>query len=158
MESLNKIMQIIDANNKHIPEGDYIDICFAMKDVHVNLKKTDVYTHTYEYLDYERELTKMTIQIENLHKKYNEIHSQSKMTRAMRREAIREFLFEEGFHEPVEYTEKTLTELGFKNINYDKYMERYNLDVFLMKKEILLEIQNKRELRNVLIKDMANLS
>lgn len=161
MESLKKIMELIDANNKHIPEGDYIDICIAMKNVHANIKKTDICIHTQDYYDLERGLTKTTLQIENLYKKYDQLQQRSKITRAMKREAIREFLFEEGIHTPVDYTQETLTGLGFKDVNYrelyDKYLERYNIDIFMKKKEVLLEIQDKREVRDDIVLSMSEI-
>jgi len=41
-KNLNKILQLVDANVSNIPEGDYLQICNALKQVHMNTESISV--------------------------------------------------------------------------------------------------------------------
>ena len=40
--NLSKILQLVDANVSNIPEGDYLQICNALKQVHMNTESISV--------------------------------------------------------------------------------------------------------------------
>lgn len=42
MESLHKILELVDKNSSSIPEGDYLQLCNLMKTIHVTLKEKPV--------------------------------------------------------------------------------------------------------------------
>ena len=43
MENLTHLMQLIDANSINLPEGDYLDMCNTIKEVHEVLKVEDLF-------------------------------------------------------------------------------------------------------------------
>lgn len=159
MDSLKNLMSLIDANSEKIPEGDYLAMCEAMKTVHGNMKVERVVVRSVEYYDLEEELSRVTMELNRLHKERDNIHYRTKMTKAMKREAIREYAFTEGLHSLREYTQEALEEAGIRvNCNelYGKYLETFNDDIYQRKKVVHLDIQELRDYRDSVVKDLAD--
>lgn len=152
-------MQLIDANSERIPEGDYLAMCNAMKEVHGKMKPETVIVHPVSYYDYEDELSKVVIELNRLHKQRDNIHYRTKVTKVMKTDAIREYAFTEGLHSLREHTVEALEEAGVR-INTDnlfgKYLENFNYDIYEKKKAIHLMIQEVRDYRDNLIRDMVD--
>lgn len=159
MDNLKNLMALIDANSEKIPEGDYLAMCEAMKGVHGNMKRETFELRSMDYYDLEDELTAVTLELEKLHKERDGIHYRTKMTKAMKSEAIRDFAFSEGLHSLRESTPEALKEAGF-NVNctviYKNYLEAYNHDIFQRKKAVHEMVQETRERRDRLVMDMAD--
>lgn len=159
MDDLKSLMSLIDANSDKIPEGDYLRMCEVMKGLHGSVRKDTVATRSMDYYDIEEELTRVTLELERLHKERDAIHYRTKMTKAMKSEAIREFAFTEGLHSLREYTPGALQEAGVNvdcTVLYKNYLETYNQDIFQSKKVIHLMVQETREYRDVLVRDMVD--
>lgn len=159
METLRNLMALIDANSDKIPEGDYMAMCEAMKGLHGSVRKEGLTLRSMDYYDIEEELTHVTMELERLQRERDNIHYRTKMSKFMKSEAIREYAFTEGLHSLREYTPEALSEAGIDvNCNelYGKYLEAYNHDIFQKKKAIQLTVQDKREYRDNLVKEMAD--
>lgn len=159
MDNLKNLMTLIDAQSDKIPEGDYLAMCEAMKGVHGNMKKDPVSLRSMEYYDLEEELTNTTMELDRLHKERDNIHYRTKMTKAMKREAIRDFAFTEGLHSLREYSQEALEEAGVRvccNELYGKYLEAFNNDIFHRKKAVQNMVQETRNYRDGVVKDMAD--
>lgn len=159
MDTLKNLMSLIDANSEKIPEGDYLAMCEAMKIVHGNMKAERVTVRSTEYYDLEEELSNVTQELNRLHKERDNIHYRSKMTKYMKREAIREYAFTEGLHSLREYTPEALVDAGIHvniDVLYGKYLEAFNDDVYQKKKVVHLAIQEMRDYRDSVVKDLAD--
>lgn len=159
MESLKQLMTLIDANSDKLPEGEYMAMCSAMKEVHGSMKSTELTLQSSDYYDLEDELGSVTMELERLKRERDTIHYRTRMTKHMKREAIREYAFTEGLHSLREYTVEALEEAGIKiNCNelYGKYLEAFNDDIFQRKRAISLTIQDTRAYRDEIVKDMVD--
>jgi 3-isopropylmalate dehydratase small subunit len=160
METLKNLMTLIDANCEKIPEGDYLAMCEAMKGLHGSVRTDDVFTlRSMDYYDMEEELTHVTLELERLISERDNMHYRTKLTKAMKGEAIREYAFTEGLHSLREYTPDALEEAGIRvNISevYAKYLEDFNHDILQKKKALQVNIQDIRERRDVIVKEMAD--
>tara|TARA_Y100000389_G_C17367132_1_gene466935 strand:+ start:184 stop:669 length:486 start_codon:yes stop_codon:yes gene_type:complete len=159
MDTLKNLMSLIDANSEKIPEGDYLAMCDAMKVVHGNMRAERVIVRSVEYYDLEEEMSRVTMELVKLHKERDNIHYRTKVSKAMKREAIREYAFTEGLHSLREYTEEALDEAGIRvNCNelYGKYLESFNDDIYQRKKVVHLSIQEMRDYRDSVAKDLAD--
>ena len=159
METLKNLMSLIDANSDKIPEGDYMAMCEAMKGLHGSVRKEGLTLRSMDYYDIEEELTHVTMELERLHRERDNIHYRTRLTKFMKSEAIREYAFTEGLHSLREYTPEALEEAGIRvNINevYAKHLEDFNQDIFQKKKAIQMMVQEKREYRDNLVKEMAD--
>ena len=160
METLRNLMTLIDANSEKIPEGDYLAMCEAMKGLHGSVRTDDVFTlRSMDYYDMEEELTHVTMDLERLVRERDNMHYRTRLTKAMKAEAIREYAFTEGFHSLREYTPEALEEAGIRvNINevYAKHLEDFNQDIFQKKKALQVNIHDTRAHRDVIVKEMAD--
>jgi hypothetical protein len=160
METLKNLMTLIDANSEKIPEGDYLAMCEAMKGLHGSVRTDDVFTlRSMDYYDMEEELTHVTLELERLVRERDNMHYRTRLTKAMKAEAIREYAFTEGFHSLREYTPEALEEAGIRvNINevYAKHLEDFNQDIFQKKKALQVNIHDTRARRDVIVKEMAD--
>ena len=159
MDTLKNLMSLIDANSDKIPEGDYLAMCEAMKGVHGNMKPERINVRSVEYYDLEEELSRVTMELDRLHKERDMIHYRTKMTKVMKREAIREYAFTEGLHSLREFTQKALDEAGIRvNCNelYGKYLESFNDDIYQRKKVVHFNIQEMRDYRDSVVKDLVD--
>jgi hypothetical protein len=159
MEPLKQLMTLIDANSDKLPEGEYLAMCSVMKEVHGSMKSTELTLQSSDYYDLEEELGSVTMELERLRKERDTIHYRTRMTKHMKREAIREYAFTEGLHSLREYTAEALEEAGIKiNCNelYGKYLETFNYDIFQKKKAISLTLQDTREYRDRIIREMID--
>jgi hypothetical protein len=159
MEPLKQLMTLIDANSDKLPEGEYLAICSMMKELHGSMKSTELTVQSSDYYDLEEELGSVTMELERLRKERDTIHYRTRMTKHMKREAIREYAFTEGLHSLREYTAEALEEAGIKiNCNelYGKYLETFNYDIFQKKKAISLTLQDTREYRDRIIREMID--
>lgn len=160
METLRNLMTLIDANSEKIPEGDYLAMCEAMKGLHGSVRTDDVFTlRSMDYYDMEEELTHVTMDLERLVRERDNMHYRTRLTKAMKAEAIREYAFTEGFHSLREYTPEALEEAGIRvNINevYAKHLEDFNQDIFQKKKALQVNIHDTRARRDVIVKEMAD--
>lgn len=151
-------MQLIDANSERIPEGDYLAMCNAMKVVHGSMKPERVNIRTMAYYDMEDELTNVVLELERLHKERDKLHYRTRMTKAMKTQAIREYAFTEGLHSLREYSVEALEEAGIR-VNYDelysKFLSDYNDDIFDKKRTIHLMIEEVRGHRDEVVYRMA---
>ena len=59
MENLTHLMQLIDSNSINLPEGDYLDMCNTIKEVHEVLKVEDQTVEEYEYPTDEERLNEL---------------------------------------------------------------------------------------------------
>ena len=153
-------MTLIDANSEKIPEGDYLAMCEAMKGLHGSVRTDDVFTlRSMDYYDMEEELTHVTLELERLVHERDNMHYRTRLTKAMKVEAIREYAFTEGLHSLREYTPEALEEAGIRvNINelYAKHLEDFNQDIFQKKKALQVNIHDTRARRDVIVKEMAD--
>ena len=160
METLRNLMTLIDANSEKIPEGDYLAMCEAMKGLHGSVRTDDVFTlRSMDYYDMEEELTHVTMDLERLVRERDNMHYRTRLTKAMKAEAIREYAFTEGFHSLREYTPEALEEAGIRvNINevYAKHLEDFNQDIFQKKKALQVNIHDTRVRRDFIVKEMAD--
>jgi hypothetical protein len=160
METLRNLMTLIDANSEKIPEGDYLAMCEAMKGLHGSVRTDNVFTlRSMDYYDMEEELTHATMELERLVRERDNMHYRTRLTKAMKAEAIREYAFTEGFHSLREYTPEALEEAGIRvNINevYAKHLEDFNHDIFQKKKALQENIHDTRVRRDVIVKEMAD--
>jgi len=159
MEALKQLMSLIDANSEKIPEGDYLAMCEAMKGVHGGLKSDKITMRSVDYYELDEELSSVTMELDRLCRERDTIHYRTKMTKALKREAIREYAFTEGLHSLREYTHEALEEAGIKiNCNelYGKYLEAFNDEIFQRKKAISLTIQDTRAYRDEIVKEMVD--
>lgn len=159
MEALKQLMSLIDANSEKLPEGDYLAMCAAMKEVHGGMKSNRVTLRSMDYYELDDELSSVTMELDRLCRERDTIHYRTKMTKALKREAIREYAFTEGLHSLREYTPEALEEAGIKiNCNelYGKYLEAFNDDIFQRKRAISLTIQDTRAYRDEIVKDMVD--
>ena len=160
METLRNLMTLIDANSEKIPEGDYLAMCEAMKGLHGSVRTDDVFTlRSMDYYDMEEELTHVTMDLERLVRERDNMHYRTRLTKAMKAEAIREYAFTEGFHSLREYTPEALDEAGIRvNINevYAKHLEDFNQDIFQKKKALQVNIHDTRVRRDFIVKEMAD--
>jgi hypothetical protein len=159
MEPLKQLMTLIDANSDKLPEGEYLAMCSVLKEVHGSMKSTELTLQSSDYYDLEEELGSVTMELERLRKERDTIHYRTRMTKHMKREAIREYAFTEGLHSLREYTAEALEEAGIKiNCNelYGKYLETFNYDIFQKKKAISLTLQDTREYRDRIIREMID--
>lgn len=160
METLRNLMTLIDANSEKIPEGDYLAMCEAMKGLHGSVRTDDVFTlRSMDYYDMEEELTHVTMELERLVRERDNMHYRTRLTKAMKAEAIREYAFTEGFHSLREYTPEALEEAGIRvNINevYAKHLEDFNQDIFQKKKALQVNIHDTRARRDLIVKEMAD--
>jgi hypothetical protein len=123
------------------------------------MKSTELTLQSSDYYDLEEELGSVTMELERLRKERDTIHYRTRMTKHMKREAIREYAFTEGLHSLREYTAEALEEAGIKiNCNelYGKYLETFNYDIFQKKKAISLTLQDTREYRDRIIREMID--
>lgn len=152
-------MSLIDANMDNIPEGDYLAMCNAMKEVHSKMKPESVTVRSMDYYEYEEELSKVTIELNRLHKQRDNIHYRTKVTRAMKTDAIKVYAFTQGLHSLREHTVEALEEAGV-GVNFDclfsKYLDDFNNDVYEKKKVIHLMIQEARDYRDNIIRNMID--
>lgn len=77
----------------------------------------------------------------------------------MKRDAIAEYAFTEGFHSLREYTPEALQEAGIRvNLNdvYKKFLDAYNDDIFQRKKAIQMMVQQTRDHRDNLVREMVD--
>tara|TARA_Y100000389_G_scaffold5916_1_gene5712 strand:- start:495 stop:998 length:504 start_codon:yes stop_codon:yes gene_type:complete len=159
MDTLKNLMSLIDANSEKIPEGEYLAMCEALKNLHGNVKRDPMTIRSVEYYDLEEELSRVTVELDRLHKERDRIHYRTKMTKMMKREVIREYAFTEGLHSLREYTPEALEEAGIHvNCNelYGKYLETFNDDIYQKKKVVHLNIQELRDYRDSVVKDLAD--
>ena len=151
-------MSLIDANSEKISEGDYLVMCNAMKDVHGKMKPESVIVRSTNYYEYEDELSKVTIELNRLHRLRDNIHYRTKVTKAMKTDALRGYAFTQGLHSLREHTIEAFEEAGIC-INFDnlfgKYLEDFNDGVYEKKKAIHLMIQEARDYRDSLIINMV---
>lgn len=160
MDTLRNLMTLIDANSEKIPEGDYLAMCEAMKGLHGSVRTDGVFTlRSMDYYDMEEELTHVTMELERLVRERDNMHYRTRLTKAMKAEAIREYAFTEGFHSLREYTPEALEEAGIRvNINevYAKHLEDFNQEIFQKKKALQENIHDTRVRRDVIVKEMAD--
>jgi len=160
METLRNLMTLIDANSEKIPEGDYLAMCEAMKGLHGSVRTDGVFTlRSMDYYDMEEELTHVTMELERLVRERDNMHYRTRLTKAMKAEAIREYAFMEGFHSLREYTQEALEEAVIRvNINevYANHLEDFNQDIFQKKKALQENIHDTRVRRDVIVKEMAD--
>lgn len=159
MDTLKTLMSLIDANSDKIPEGDYLAMCNAMKEVHGNMKSPTIKVRSVDYYDYEVELTNVTLEINRLHKQSDNLHYRSKLTKFMKTEALREYCFKENLHSIEDFTVRTLYEAGVC-INFDnlfiQYMEDFNTEVYNNKKSLHAMVEEQRIYRDNIISLMAD--
>lgn len=154
-------MSLIDANSEHIPEGEYLKMCEAMKEVYEKVKLVNNWAplRSMDYYEIEEELTNVTMELERLHRERDSIHYRTKLSKAMKRDAIAEYAFTEGFHSLREYTPEALQEAGIRvNLNdvYKKFLDAYNDDIFQRKKAIQMMVQQTRDHRDNLVREMVD--
>lgn len=154
-------MSLIDANSEHIPEGEYLKMCEAMKEVYEKVKLVNNWTplRSIDYYDIEEELTNVTMELDKLHKERDSIHYRSRMTKKMKRDAIAEYALTEGLHSLREYTPEALQETGVHvdlNDVYKKFLEAFNHDIFQKKKAVHMMVQQTREHRDSLVKEFVD--
>jgi hypothetical protein len=158
MAALKEVMQLIDAHSDKIPEGDYLKMCSAMKEAYGNQKPERVNIRSMEYYDMEDELSNATSELSRLHKERDNIHYRTKMSKAMKSEAIREYAFREGLHSLREASVEALEEAGI-HVNYgelySKYLNDFNDEVYEKKKVIHLMIEELRGYRDDIVVRMA---
>ena len=159
MDNLKKLMSLIDANSERIPEGDYLEMCNAMKSVHGCMKPERVHVRSMEYYEMEDELSNVTVELNRLHKERDNIHYRTKLTKAMKSDAIREYAFTEGLHSLRENSVEALEEAGVR-VNYGelfgKYLNDFNEGVYEKKKVIHLMIEEARGHRDEVVSRMAD--
>ena len=159
METLKQLMSLIDANSEKFPEGDYLAMCNAMKEVHGNMKPDRVRVRSMEYYEMEDELINVTQELTRLHKERDNIHYRTKMTKAMKTEAIRVYAFTEGLHSLREYSVEALVEADVR-VNYgelfSKHLSEVNDDVYEKKKIVHLMIEEARCHRDDVVYRMAD--
>lgn len=158
---MEHLMSLIDANSEHIPEGEYLKMCEAMKEVYEKTKKVNDWgpLRSIDYYDIEEELTNVTLELDRLHKERDSIHYRSRMTKKMKRDAIAEYAFTEGLHSLREYTPEALREVGVHvdlNDVYKKFLEAFNHDIFQKKKAVHMMVQQTREHRDSLVKEFVD--
>jgi len=158
---MEHLMSLIDANSEHIPEGEYLKMCEAMKEVYEKTKKVNEWgpLRSIDYYDMEEELTNVTLELDRLHKERDSIHYRSRMTKKMKKDAIAEYAFTEGLHSLREYTPEALQETGVHvdlNDVYKKFLEAFNYDIFQKKKAIHMMVQQTREHRDSLVKEFVD--
>jgi|UniRef100_A0AB38ZLZ0 hypothetical protein len=158
---MEQLMSLIDANSEHIPEGEYLKMCEAMKEVYEKVKLVNNWAplRSMDYYEIEEELTNVTMELERLHRERDSIHYRTKLSKAMKRDAIAEYAFTEGFHSLREYTPEALQEAGIRvNLNdvYKKFLDAYNDDIFQRKKAIQMMVQQTRDHRDNLVREMVD--
>ena len=159
MDRLKQVMSLVDAHSDKIPEGDYLAMCNALKDVHGMIKPERVHVRSMEYYEMEDEMMKVTEELTRLHKQRDNIHYRTKMTKFMKTEAIKEYAFTEGLHNLREYSVEALEEAGVRvNIGelFAKYLSVTNDEVYEKKKVIHLQIEEARGYRDDIVCRMAD--
>jgi hypothetical protein len=159
---MEQLMSLIDANSEHIPEGEYLKMCEAMKEVYEKVKLVNNWAplRSMDYYEIEEELTNVTLELERLHRERDSIHYRTKLSKAMKRDAIAEYAFTEGFHSLREYTPEALQEAGIRvNLNevYKKFLDAYNDDIFQRKKAIQMMVQQTRDHRDNLVREFVDI-
>ena len=131
MDGLKTLMSLLDANSHVFPEGDYLSMCNALKDVHERVKLRS--TEYYEYLDDE---------LNRLQKERDNLHYRTKLTKFMKSEAIRAYAFAQGIH--------SLREAGV-HVNIEKLF-----GVYLSEFNDHLMIEEVRDNRGGVVRRMAD--
>jgi hypothetical protein len=158
---MDKLMSLIDANSEHIPEGEYLKMCEAMKEVYEKTKTMNDWAplRSIDYYDIEEELSSVTLELERLHKERDSIHYRTRMTKKMKRDAIAEYAFTEGLHSLREYTPEALKEAGIHvdlRVVYKNFLEAFNYEIFQKKKAVHMMVQQTRTHRDDLVREMYN--
>lgn len=158
MESLRALMGLIDANSEKIPEGDYLAMCGAMKDVHANVKLSTIKVPSVDYYVLEEELYRVCEELSRLHKKRDNIHYRKKMTKRMKSEAIEVYAFGNRLDSLREYSVEAVRAAGI-DINFGEmftsYLNTFNDDVYERKKVIHTQIEEARVYRDATVRRMA---
>ena len=158
METLKQLMSLVDANSDKIPEGDYLAMCNALKEVHGKLRPEKIEVRSVDYYQYEDDLMTVTQELTRLHKERDKIHYRTKMTKHMKTDALREYAFREGLHSLREHSVEAFEEAGIR-VNCDsifgEYLEAFNAEVYEKKKALQLMLQEVREYRDHIVMCMA---
>jgi len=138
MENLTHLMSLIDANSEKLSEGDYLEMCNTIKNVH---KHIQIYNkeenigpvisdriRSEDELNLENELHEQVITIEKLKDKIKTIKIRTRLSPNMKVDAIKEFVIVMGLHSLREYTEEAVYEQTNINVRqiYKWYMDEYN--------------------------------
>ena len=159
MESLKNLMSLLDANSDNIPEGDYLTMCNALKDMHGSLKPERINVRSMEYYDLEEELCNATMELNRLHKERDNLHYRTKLSKFMKSEAIRVYAFAQGLHSLRENSVEALEEAGVRvdcNELFGVYLSEFNDHVYEKKKAIHLMIEELRGHRDGIVCRMAD--
>ena len=151
-------MHLLDANSHNVPEGDYLRMCNALKEIHETLGREKTRVRSMNYYEYEDEMATVTQELTRLRRERDAVHYRTKMTAHMKTDAIREYAFREGLHSLREFTPEAL-ELAAVRVNPDHvfaaYLEAFNTDVYEKKKAMQTMIQEARDYRDDIVRQMA---
>lgn len=153
-------MTLIDANAPRVPEGDYLAMCAAMKEVYglVKSARQPAGSRSLEYHELEEELARTEAELARLHRERDAIRYARRMTRAMKREAIGEYAFTEGLHSLREHTCAALEEAGLRvdlHRVYGRFMDAFNADVFQRRGAVQRLVEETRAYRDAVVRDLA---
>lgn len=133
MENLTHLMSLIDANSEKLSEGDYLEMCNTIKNVHkhIQIDNEPVINdriRTEAELNLENNLHEQVMMIERLKDKIKTTKIRTRLSPNMKVDAIKEFAIVMGLHSLREYTEEAVYEQTNINIRqiYKWYMDEYN--------------------------------
>ena len=156
---METLMTLLDANSHNVPEGDYLRMCDALKEVHGKLRPERVEVRSMVYYELEVELTKVTRELERLHRDRDTTRYTSRVTRGIRARAIRDYAFTEGLHSLREFTVDALKEAGVR-IDFEdlfrRFLDAHNDEVYEHKKAIHLMIEEARAYRDEIVARLAD--
>jgi hypothetical protein len=165
MENLTHLMQLIDANSINLPEGDYLDMCNTIKEVHEVLKVEDQTDEEYEYQpneerlhELEKDLHHYVMHIEKMKKQLNSIKIRKRLSPRLKTVAIKQFSDIMGLHSLREYTEEAImeqTNTTPKTI-YEWYLKEHNRLQRYQQSSITSVIEECKHERNEIITLLFN--
>ena len=159
MENLKHLMQLIDANSINLPEGDYLDMCNTIKEVHKVLKGDDEYQTNEERLnELEKDLHHYVMHIEHMKKQLDSIKIRKRLSPTLKTVAIKQFSEVMGLHSLREYTEEAImeqTNTTPKSI-YEWYLKEHNRLQRYQQSSIISVIEECKHERNEIITLISN--
>ncbi len=165
MENLTHLMQLIDANSINLPEGDYLDMCNTIKEVHEVLKVEDQSDEEYEYQtneerlnELEKDLHHYVMHIEHMKKQLDSVKIRKRLSPKLKTLAIKQFSDVMGLHSLREYTEEAFmeqTNTTPKSI-YEWYLKEHNRLQRYQQSSITSVIEECKHERNEIITLLFN--
>jgi hypothetical protein len=129
MDDLSQLMETLFLVSKSIPEGEYVNMCTNMKNIHIGLK-----TKTY----------RNQLELERKRKQLKALKLRKNITETVKHDAIKEHAHRLGFR-LRSYTIESIREKGVRIQDersfYKSYIDRHNLLMRDTRRNLELDIE-----------------